>query len=359
MLNHPLLRFVASSVLYGLLIAGVLLLVLPNFNNGSISNGKILDRFSDDPAPVSFSRAVSRAAPSVVNIYSVSLENRRSLFGNPVERTSLGSGVIMNQEGYILTNYHVVRNASVIQLLLQDGRRLVAELIGTDPGTDLAVLKVEADNLPVIPQHEDIEARVGDLVLAIGNPLNLGQTITQGIVSATGRHGLGSTYSDFLQMDAAITEGNSGGALVNSNGVLVGINTANYRSAQDVEVQGIYFAVPFKLAHKVMNDLITKGRVVRGYLGVAGNTYARNADNQHGISSIYGFEINSITPGGPAHKSGLQTGDIIMKMGDTSILSAGQARDLIAETTPGTQLNFTLLRANRIITLPVIVEELR
>ncbi|GAL06436.1 outer membrane stress sensor protease DegS [Photobacterium aphoticum] len=175
----------------------------------------------------------------------------------------------MSDKGYIVTNYHVVAEADQVIVALQDGRILTAQLIGKDQRTDLAVLKIQAENLPVIPLSTDYTPAVGDVVLAIGNPYNLGQTTTYGIISATGRSGM-SFYGrqDFLQTDAAINEGNSGGALVNTRGELVGINTASFQQATDIETYGISFAIPYELTQKIMNKLIADGRVIRGYIGI-------------------------------------------------------------------------------------------
>ena len=215
---------------------------------------------------MSYAKAVRRAAPAVVNVYTRStLVDPRSLRPRTIERQELGSGVVMSSQGYILTNYHVVYGADHIEVALQDGRWLEAVLIGQDELTDLAVLYVQAENLPVIPQQAELEPQVGDVVLAIGNPLNLGQTITQGIISANGNTGLSSRgYIDFMRMDAAINRGNSGGALVNTNGTLVGINAAAFQM-ENQDIQGIFFAIPHRLAVNVMQKLIKHGRVTRSH----------------------------------------------------------------------------------------------
>ncbi len=255
-LNFPKLAthffFLLKSIAYGLAAALVWLLF---FQQDGQLNLRDLFRTQDNmPAAISYAKAVRAAAPAVVNVYTVTTQqDPRSYQRRIIRNESLGSGVIMRADGYILTNYHVVNGADQIVVALQDGRQLEAMLIGQDRMTDLAVLYVAAENLPVIPQQAEIEPQVGDLVLAIGNPLNLGQSITQGIISATGRAGLSTNnYTDFMQMDAAINAGNSGGALVNSNGILVGINTAAFQRQRNLEVQGIFFAVPYRLAHTVM-----------------------------------------------------------------------------------------------------------
>jgi serine protease DegS len=331
--------FLVKSVAYGLAVALLWLVLVQNY---SLSNLTTLWRSApEQPAPISYARAVRAAAPAVVNVYTRStVLDPRSYQRRIIESVSLGSGVIMRADGYILTNYHVVNGADHILVALQDGRQLEAVLIGQDRMTDLAVLYVQADNLPVIPQQSDLEAQVGDLVLAIGNPLNLGQSITQGVISATGRAGLSTdNYTDFMQMDAAINQGNSGGALVNSNGILVGINTASFQQHQNTrEVQGIFFAVPYRLAHTVMEKLIQSGRVVRGSVGVNGEPVI-NASGERQLSTgqqFYGMLVTELTPLGPAANAGLQVNDIILSINNVRLTSVTQAMDLVAEIPPNT-----------------------
>ena len=343
---NQFLQTILKSAIYGLAIA-FLWLVL--FQQGSQFNFRKL--FANEPVeqpPISYAKAVRAAAPAVVNIYTRSTQlDVQSYQQRVIQNQSLGSGVIMSSEGYILTNYHVVNGADQIVVALQDGRQLDAVLIGQDSVTDLAVLFVEAPNLPVIPQQPDTEPQVGDLVLAIGNPLNLGQSITQGIVSGTGRAGLGSnSYSDLMQMDAAINEGNSGGALVNSNGVLVGINTAAFQRQRNIEVQGIFFAVPYKLAHTVMQKLIKHGRVVRGYLGMSGVPVINSAGERQ-ISTgqhFYGVLVDVVEPFGPADQAGLSRGDIILEINQTPLNSVNQALDIVAESDPEALLQLSIER---------------
>ncbi|MCO4790382.1 outer membrane-stress sensor serine endopeptidase DegS, partial [Vibrio cholerae] len=217
---------------------------------------------------ISFNEAVRKAAPAVVNIYNrkYSENDRRKL-----SIQGLGSGVIVSEKGYIITNYHVVAQADQIVVALQDGRAAAAQLVGKDRRTDIAVLRVEGTGLPVIPLNPDYHPKVGDVVLAIGNPYNLGQTTTFGIISATGRSSISADGRQaFIQTDAAINDGNSGGALVNTQGELVGINTASFQQATDLETYGISFAIPYSLASKIMTKIIADGRVIRGYIGVDG-----------------------------------------------------------------------------------------
>ncbi|MDX5406123.1 MAG: trypsin-like peptidase domain-containing protein [Chromatiaceae bacterium] len=334
---------------------------MPSINLPAFSSFNSQDA-SDHTPPVSYSRAVRRAAPAVVNVYTRStLVDPRALRPRTIERQELGSGVIMSSQGYILTNYHVVYGADYIEVALQDGRMLEAVLIGQDELTDLAVLYVQADNLPVIPQDNKLEPQVGDVVLAIGNPLNLGQTITQGIISANGNNGLSSRgYIDFMRMDAAINRGNSGGALVNTNGTLVGINAAAFQ-LENQDIQGIFFAVPYTLAVNVMQKLIKQGRVTRSHLGVSGDAVI-NAAGERLISSgqvLYGLSITAVNANGPAAEAGLQVGDILLKIGGQRFDSVQQALNMIAETPPNSTLPLTVDRSGQLLTINAVVRELR
>ncbi|MCS4306656.1 serine protease DegS [Rheinheimera pacifica] len=337
------------------------MLVFPSFNHLSMPLFKATEA-SEDNTPVSYAQAVRRAAPAVVNVYTRStLVDPRSLRPRTIERQELGSGVVMSSQGYILTNYHVVYGADHIEIALQDGRWLEAVLIGQDELTDLAVLYVQAENLPVIPQDTELEPQVGDVVLAIGNPLNLGQTITQGIISANGNTGLSSRgYIDFMRMDAAINRGNSGGALVNSNGTLVGINAAAFQ-LENQDIQGIFFAIPYKLALNVMQKLIKHGKVTRSHLGVSGDAVV-NAAGDRLLSSgqtLYGLSITAVNANGPAAEAGLQTGDIILEIAGNRFSSVQQALNMIAETAPNSELTLTIDRNNQQLDIKAVTRELR
>ncbi|NRQ43380.1 trypsin-like peptidase domain-containing protein [Rheinheimera sp. YQF-2] len=355
------LFFLLKSIAYGLALAFVLMLFFPSFNYlptplfGSNDAGK-------EETVASYAKAVRRAAPAVVNVYTRStLVDPRSLRPRTIERQELGSGVVMSAQGYILTNYHVVYGADHIEIALQDGRWLEAVLIGQDELTDLAVLYVQAENLPVIPQDTALDPQVGDVVLAIGNPLNLGQTITQGIISANGNTGLSSRgYIDFMRMDAAINRGNSGGALVNSNGTLVGINAAAFQ-LESQDIQGIFFAIPYQLALNVMQKLIKHGKVTRSHLGVSGDAVV-NAAGDKLISSgqpLYGLSITAINDNGPAAEAGLQTGDIILAIDERRFDTVQQALNMIAETAPNTSLTLTINRSGQQLTINAVTRELR
>src|SRR5690554_4616338 len=270
---------IIRSVLLGLAVAAIVIYALPQWNKNTTVETDRSDM------PLRFSTAVQRAAPAVVNIYSIA-SNRGSYYSRrPSTLMRLGSGVIMDNRGHILTAHHVVADVNEIQVALQDGRNYSGQVIGSDRITDLAVVRIDADNLPIIPQNDNLGTQVGDVVLAIGNPHNLGQTITQGIVSATGgRMGIIHSHADLIQMDAVINEGASGGALINSQGYLVGINNAQFRDARGQGIDGIYFVLSYALARCVMETLIREGEVVRGYLGVqVGGQPRSNAYSQPGI----------------------------------------------------------------------------
>lgn len=347
----PVLTYIIRAISYGVLVAVAALLLFPQLNNNIKLSTIFSQTHSPMPAKLSFARAVSLASPAVVNIYSEEIQTTPKYGQKRRQSTRLGSGVIMATEGYILTNFHVIENADLIQVLLQTGQLYPAELIGFDHYTDLAVLKVNASNLPVILQKADQESLAGDIVLAIGNPLNLGQTVTQGIISATGRNGLSNTsYLEFLQMDAAINEGNSGGALVDSNGVLVGINSRKFTQANSsLDIQGIFFAIPYHLADKVMKQIIANGRVIRGWLGISATRY---------LADIKGFVIASVSPNSPAKLAGLLPGDIIYKINELPINSITQALDIVAETPPNTNVSFKLYREGKAIEKMVTIVEL-
>jgi len=336
------------------LLALILLLLipglLPGLNNNSLATS-LFKGSQAQQAPLSFAKAVSIASPAVVNIYSQQIEVNPQYGRKARKSTRLGSGVIMDTHGYILTNLHVIRQADLIHVLLQDGQIYPAELIGFDHFTDLAVLKVNATNLPVIPQKEQQTSLVGDIVLAIGNPLNLGQTVTQGIISATGRNGLSNTsYLEFLQMDAAINEGNSGGALINSNGTLVGINSRKFtQSNPQLSIQGIFFAVPYQLAYKVMRQIIENGKVVRGWLGISTTNYH---------NELKGFVVDEVMNNSPAQAAGLKAGDVVYQIDNAAIKSVTDALDIIAETQPNTELSFKIYRQGNAIEAKVKILEL-
>ena len=344
-------KYILNAVSYGVLFAVALILLKPELFPG-LQSSPLFSQSPKEQQALSFAKAVSIASPAVVNIYSEKIENNPRYGRQPRASTRLGSGVIMDSNGYILTNMHVIQQADLIWVLLQNGQRYPGELIGFDRFTDLAVIKINVTDLPVIPQKPEQQPLAGDIVLAIGNPLNLGQTVTQGIISATGRNGLSTTsYLEFLQMDAAINEGNSGGALINSNGILVGINSRKFtpnNPNHQIEIQGIFFAVPYQLAHKVMRQIIENGKVVRGWLGIVSNQY---------YTDLKGFIVESVIDNSPANLAGIQAGDIIYQINEQPIASITQALDIIAETTPNTKVKVKMYRKGQPIETTVTIVE--
>ncbi|MFQ1901655.1 outer membrane-stress sensor serine endopeptidase DegS [Aeromonas veronii] len=353
----PLVSYLGKSVGFGLTVAALLLLLFPHFRGGAQLPGIITNA-----RELSFSYAAHRAGPAVVNIYTRSFAPNQGNQGE-LRPQGLGSGVIMNQRGYVLTNYHVIADADQIIVALQDGRVFSAELVGTDQLTDLAVLYIESDNLPVIPQDPERLPEVGDVVLAIGNPYNVGQTITQGIISATGRTGLSSMgpdsngRQDLLQTDAAINEGNSGGALVNGRGDLVGINTATYHLNSNQESYGISFAIPYRLAKRIMDELIANGRVIRGYLGISSVEINPIVARMMNLGDLRGLVVESLDPNGPAAKGGLQRGDVLLKINGEAISGVRSAMDKIVESRPGTKLTISVFRSGKPLEVVVTIEE--
>ena len=303
----------------------------------------------------SYALAVKNAAPAVVNIQSTKIVTEeqhpllsdpafKQLFGDrmgePRKRmeSSLGSGVIISPQGYILTNHHVIKAADEILVALKDGRTSIATVVGTDPDTDLAVLKIKLDNLPAITLSKINEIEVGDVVLAIGNPFAVGQTVTSGIISATGRNMLGiNTFENFIQTDAAINPGNSGGALINSYGELIGINTAIYSKSGGS--QGIGFAIPLSLATNVLTQIIEFGHVKRGWLGVAIQDMNSELANSFGLKRVYGIIINGIAKSGPADKAGLQPGNVITHINNIEIENVRHLLNLVSEVKPGNSVS--------------------
>jgi serine protease DegS len=343
-----------KPIMLGLTVAAILLIFIPEFRQGSGLNVHWLQTAGNPPERLSYHDAISRSAPAVAYIYGVSIDNPNpnSIFrGRATERTNLGSGVVMSDDGYLVTCYHVIKDTDTIFIRLQDSRTLEAQIVGFDIETDLAVLKVDAEDLHVMPQVPKTGLRVGDVVMAIGNPLDLGQTITQGIVSRISRNNL-ANYFDFIQTDAVLHPGNSGGALVDSNGYLVGITNANFKTRGPngrglTTVDGINFAVPYELAKKVMEEIIVSGTVVRGQLGFVGNALVQRK----------GMVVTEVTRGGPADTAGLKVKDILLAINGFQIEEndAGQALNIVSQTAPGTALTLKIERNEQLITLTVVV----
>ncbi|GAB7200329.1 outer membrane-stress sensor serine endopeptidase DegS [Dickeya oryzae] len=272
---------------------------------------------------------------------------------------TLGSGVIMNSKGYILTNKHVINNAEQIVVTLQDGRIFEALLVGSDSLTDLAVLKIEGANLPEIPINPKRVFHVGDVVMAIGNPYNLGQTVTQGIISATGRIGLTpSGRQNFLQTDASINRGNSGGALINTQGELVGINTLSFDKSDDGGTpEGLGFAIPTALATKIMNKLIRDGRVIRGYIGIRGAQREQLGNQAIGLERLQGIVVSKVDAGGPADKAGMKEGDLLLEVNNKPARSVLETMDQVAEIRPGSVIPVVISRDNQEMKLNITIQE--
>ena len=271
-------------------------------------------------------------------------------------QTSLGSGVIVSTQGYVLTNNHVIDGADEIQVLLSDGRSASAMVVGVDPETDLAVLRIGLGELPTVVIGNSTELRVGDVALAIGNPFGVGQTVTFGIISATGRDHLGiNTYEDFIQTDAAINPGNSGGALINARGELIGINSAIY--SRSGGSQGIGFAIPISLAKGVMTQIIEQGHVVRGWLGIEAQDMTLQLAESFSLPFAHGMLINGVMRGGPADKAGLEPGDIITSVNDETVVDTRSAMKLISAQRPNTIIRLGGVRSGEAFIARVRVQE--
>ncbi len=372
-------RFLFQSITVGLAIAFLVLVWRPDL----LTNGKnknVVTFVESDGAnsrvyqtgPVSYAEAVDIAAPAVVNIHSRKTVVQsspllddpffRRFFGEQLgtprkrQETSLGSGVIVNEHGFILTNNHVIEGAEEIRVTLRDGRTTEASVIGKDMEADLAVLKVELEDLPIITLGKSDALRVGDVVLAIGNPFGVGQTVTQGIVSATGRSELGiNTFENFIQTDAAINPGNSGGALITAHGELIGINTAIF--SQSGGSEGIGFAIPVSLAKISMAQIVEKGYVSRGWLGVEIQELTPDLAESFGLKGEKGVIISGVLRNGPADKAGLEPGDVIQQINGKEIISVHAALNAIAQTQPAESLTIDGIRNGKSLEIKATVAE--
>ena len=322
------------------------------------------------PAAASYADAAKKAMPAVVNIYTSKAVRARNpllddstlrrYFPELAERvparqtTSLGSGVIVAPEGYVLTNHHVVEGADDIELVLADGRELHAKVRGVDPESDLAVLKAEGENLPTITFGTMESLRVGDVVLAIGNPFGFGNTVTMGIVSALGRNHLGvNRFEDFIQTDAPINPGNSGGALVDTAGNLIGINSTIF--SQSCGSMGIGFAIPVSLARSVLAQIIKEGEVTRGWLGVEPQAITREAAQALSLARTDGVLVRSLQPNGPADRAGIQVRDVVVEIAGRPTPDVPQLLARIAELTPGSNARIRVLRDGKPLDIDVNV----
>jgi serine peptidase DegS len=355
------LIFIAGSVVGGLALAFLIVAVRPDLIRSRSTAGALPAAPSGADAAavaqVSYAAAVQRGAPSVVNVYAARLVTERvapslgELFGDYMPRyrqrieRSLGSGVIVDDSGHIVTNHHVIANADSIRVQLADGRVADAKIVGRDPDTDLAVLKIDVTPLPVAVFGRSDLLKVGDVVLAIGNPVGLSQTVTHGIVSAISRQQLGiAPLEDFIQTDAAINFGNSGGALVDASGALVGINTAIV--AKNIGVEGIGFAIPVNMVRGVLSEIIAHGRVIRGWIGIVPEDLSDEQARQLGLGTT-GVVIGNLYVGSPAQQAGLQPGDLLTEIDGTAPHSAQDALMRIASHSPGTTVTLRGLRGGR------------
>jgi len=321
-------------------------------------------------APASYSAAAKKAMPSVVNIFTSKQSEAaphpfmedplfRHFFGDQLEsqpqrENSLGSGVIVSPQGLILTNHHVIEAADEIEVALADGRTAPARVVGSDPETDLAVVKIELDNLPAITFSATDKLSVGDVVLAIGNPFGVGQTVTQGIVSALGRSHLGiNTFENFIQTDAPINPGNSGGALIDTEGHLVGVNSAIYsRSGGSM---GIGFAIPVSLAKQIMEQIIRQGSVTRGWIGVEAQDITPELAESFKLQEVRGALIAGVMRGGPADRAGIRPGDILLAINGQPVLDSSSMLNLIAALKPNQNATLTVTRNQAQLDLKVVI----
>ena len=378
-----LIRFFISYVIVGVAVAIGVVIVYPKMQTqipqaepASSTQPPPLQPVSATTAiqasgPVSYADAVNRAAPAVVNIHTTKVVRERNpMLDDPVMRwffggipnnqtrqrieRSLGSGVIIRSDGYILTNNHVIKNATEINVFLLDGREAKASIVGTDAATDLAVLKVDLKSLPSISVTHNPMPSVGDVVLAIGNPFGVGQTVTQGIVSATGRNQLGiSAFENYIQTDAAINPGNSGGALINAHGELVGINTAIF--SQSGGSVGIGFAIPVDLASQVLESIIQHGLVVRGWVGIEVQDISPALAESFGLNESRGALVAGILRGGPAADAGLRPGDILTAIDGNQINTSREIQAHISQSTPGKKIKLDGIRLGQPFTTQAVV----
>lgn len=371
-MTRRLLAFLAWPVAVGLIAAAALLIMFPQLlNPGNQRIASPLDNLAPGTRTpwgqtTSYAQAVRKAAPSVVNIYTRKrlATRRHPLLDDPYFRrlfnqdnpqrqqrmqSSLGSGVIITKDGFILTNHHVVDSADEIIVLMYDGRETQATVVGVDKDTDLAVLKIELDNLRPITFGNAAQAEVGDVVLAIGNPFGVGQSVSQGIVSATGRNSLHlNTFDNFIQTDAAINPGNSGGALIDAYGNLLGINAAILNETSSV---GIGFAIPADTAVKVLDDIVEHGRVIRGWLGVQAQQLSPELAARLGLNPPAGIIITDVHASGPARAAGLQGGDVVTHINNQRITDGSQGLNLIAGLKPGDPIRLQVVRAGQPLTI--------
>ncbi|MEM8844930.1 MAG: trypsin-like peptidase domain-containing protein [Pseudomonadota bacterium] len=373
---RKILIFLSQSAAVGIIAAILLIFLLPET---WLQTREVITIFTGDAdnesihdAPFSYAHAVSRATPAVVNIYTkkqiqgnrrlpanhADIAKLKDAFGKDIDHTitNLGSGVIVTPQGHILTNNHVIENAEEIEVLLRDGRQVTAHVVGADPDTDLAVLHINVTDLPVLTFTDSENLEVGDVVLAIGNPFGLGQTVSQGIISATGRNQLGvNVLENYIQTDAAINPGNSGGALINARGELIGINTIT--SSSNGYSVGIGFAIPINLAKKVMTDMIEFGHVQRGWIGIQVQNITPQLSESFGLSETSGVLVSGVVRDGPAHSSGLYPGDILVAINNQPIVDQRQVLNEVIIYQPNEVLDINGIREGKSEDWKVKVEQ--
>ncbi len=382
-------RWVATlAVLTAVIVGGILAIGLKNWTGKDVFGApKLAVTLARDPSPVplgtftnGFASVLKPALPAVVNIHSSKVVKSRPqqmmpFFNDPMFRQffgpqfgpeqpqaereqSLGSGVIITSDGTIVTNNHVIDGATDIKVDLADKREFKAKLIGTDAKTDIAVLKIDATNLPTLSLGDSSKLKVGDVVFAIGDPFGVGETATMGIVSATGRQNLGiENYEDFIQTDAAINPGNSGGAMIDLHGDLIGINTAIETGGSQGNI-GIGFAIPINMARSVMDQIVTHGKVVRGYLGLLPQDVTPTLAKQFGVNQASGALVGEVEPDTPAAKAGLKRGDVILTLNGQPVNSASDLRLRISQTAPGTAVKLGVSRDGKMQDFSVTLGEL-
>ncbi len=387
-MNNPLHKklwlIFAQSVTVCLALVFVLRMFFPGFLEGLLenlgvrkNNAVVINQVESSlktNIAGSYSLAVKKAMPAVVNIFTSKkapdnphqkyLDDPafRQFFGDQLDdpeaqsqpENSLGSGVIVSEQGLILTNNHVVASADEIEIALSDGRKMSAKVVGTDPDTDLALIKIEADHLPAITFASSDKLNVGDVVLAIGNPFGVGQTVTQGIISALGRNHLGiNTFENFIQTDASINPGNSGGALIDTEGNLVGINSAIYsRSGGSM---GIGFAIPATLARQVMDQIVSQGNVTRGWIGIEAQDITPELAESFKLKIAKGALVAGVLRDSPADKAGLRAGDILLTIEGKPISDTGSMLNLIAALTPNQKATLKISRAEATLNIVVLI----
>ena len=347
-----LLGFLIRSVIAGLALAFIIVYLWPSISERFTRQPEVLANVPAIPvAPVSYADAVDRTAPSVVSIYTRTVELQQvsprlqKLLGSSYvsrSRQDMGSGVLVSDDGYILTNNHVISQVQNISVGLWDGRFATAQVVGSDPETDLAVLKIDLSGLPAAPLAVDTKVRVGDVVLAIGNAFGLSHTVTMGIISATGRNDLRSVlYEDFIQTDAAINAGNSGGALINYQGEVIGISTRNLGQIQGA--QNIGFAIPIAMAKDVMQQIVENGSVRRGSIGALFSDLPLSLQTD-GSAVRRGIQVRDVTPNGPAWSAGIRAGDILLSLDGIEVDDARALLLMLAQRQPGSRVEFRVQR---------------